>query len=63
MEYHNYLIAKEKKNIYLKLRIVFLLIILMQQKKIQLLLKTIKDYTITEKMTIFDDLEQRKLMQ
>ena len=63
MEYHNYVIAKEKKNIYLKLRIVFLLIILMQQKKIQLLLKTIKDYTITEKMTIFDDLEQRKLMQ
>ena len=63
MEYHNYVIAKEKKNIYLKLRIVFLLIILMQQKKIQLLLKTIKDYTITEKMTIFDELEQRKLMQ
>ena len=63
MEYHNYVIAKEKKNIYLKLRIVFLLIILMQQKKIQLLLKTIKDYTITEKMTIFDDLEQGKLMQ
>ena len=24
-------------------------------KKIQLLLKTIKDYTITEKITIFDD--------
>ena len=63
MEYHNYVIAIEKKNIYLKLRIVFLLIILMQQKKIQLLLKTMEDYTITEKMTIFDDLEQRKLMQ
>ena len=63
MEYHNYVIAKEKKKINLKVRIVFLLIILLQQKKIQLLLKTIKIYTITEKMTIFDDLEQRKLMQ
>ena len=31
-------------------------------KKIKLLLKTIKDYTITDEMTISYDREQRKFM-
>ena len=55
MEYHNYVIAKERKNIYLKFGNCFSFNNIAVTKKIKLLLKTIKDYTITEKMTIFDE--------